>query len=74
MVALRLTLYKEFSANTNSYSVDIQTLVQDDLSESDVRTGLHELVAEDLLIWRGEDIVHLTAAQMRRLSRFYREG
>ncbi|MBV9228492.1 MAG: hypothetical protein JOZ18_04195 [Chloroflexi bacterium] len=73
MVALRLTLYKELSANTHDYSVDIQTLAQDDLSEADVRIGLNELVADGLLSWHGEDVVHLTAAQMRRLSRFYKE-
>ena len=72
-VALRLTQYTTRSSDTNDYVVDIQTLAQDDLSEGDTRLGLNKLVAEGLLSWHGEETVHLTVAQLRRLTRFYRE-
>ncbi len=73
IIALRLTEYGRRSTNTHEYSTDIQTLAQDDLSEGDVRTGLNELVAEGLLHWQGEDSIYLTAAELKRISRFYRE-
>ena len=72
-VALRLTQYTVRSSDTNDYVVDIQTLAQDDLSESDTRLGLNKLVAEGLLSWHGEQTVQLTSAQLKRLMRFYRE-
>src|SRR5436305_2896705 len=72
-VALRLTQYTVRSSDTNDYVVDIQTLAQDDLSEGDARLGLNKLVAEGLLSWHGEETVHLTPAQLKRLLRFYRE-
>jgi hypothetical protein len=78
MIALRLTEYKELSnsklsSETKLYTVDIQTLAQKDLSEDEVRKGLNGLVTEGLLDWHGEDVVHLTTAQMKRLTRFYKE-
>jgi DNA-directed RNA polymerase specialized sigma24 family protein len=73
MIALRLTEYGKRSADTQEYSVDVQMLAQDDLSQEDVRTGLNALATEGLLTWHGEDRVTLSTAQMRRLSRFYRE-
>lgn len=73
LVALRLTECGERIASTNQeVSVDIQTLVQHDLSEDDVRTGLKQLTAEGILNWLEEEIVHLTAVQRKRLARFYK--
>ncbi|HTI12953.1 MAG TPA: hypothetical protein VL461_00070 [Dictyobacter sp.] len=73
MVALRITLYTKHSADKKDYSVEMSSLTQTDLSISDVEQGLHGLVTEGLLSWDGEEIVHLTAAQMKRLARFYKE-
>lgn len=73
MVALRLTVYGRLAVDKSAYAVDIRALAQDDLSEDDVRIGLNELVAEGLLSWSGEEIVRLTPAQMKRLSRYYAE-
>jgi DNA-directed RNA polymerase specialized sigma24 family protein len=72
-VALRLTDYKQLSTATNNDTITIQDLAQGGLSVDDVRAGLKELVAEGLLDWHGEDDLHLTAAQVKRLARFYRE-
>ncbi len=72
MIALRLTEYGIRSADATGYTVDVQTLAQDDLSERQVQTGLNELVAENLLDWSGEGVVHFTVAQKKRLERFYR--
>jgi hypothetical protein len=72
-VALRLSEYKQQEPSGKEYFVDIQTLAQSDLSEHDVRIGLQELVAEGLLDWHGENHIHLTSAQVKRLTRFYRE-
>jgi hypothetical protein len=73
IVALRLCEYKILSHDTHEYSVDLQTLAQDDLSLADVQAGLHELVAEGLLSWNDEESVHLSSAQAKRLTRFYKE-
>jgi hypothetical protein len=73
IVALRLTLYKQHATDSDSYFVALQTLAQDGLSEDNVKTGLSELAAGGLLTWHGEDTVHLTSSQLRRLLRFYRE-
>jgi hypothetical protein len=70
-VALRLTEYTTLT--TKDYTVDIQALVQKDLSESDVRTGLKALASEGLLDWSGEDSVHFNAQQMKRLARYYKD-
>jgi hypothetical protein len=71
MIALRLTQYGTHSADATGYTVDVQTLTQDDLSERQVQTGLKQLVAEGLLDWSGESVVHFTAAQKKHLERFY---
>ncbi|MBE3558017.1 MAG: hypothetical protein IMW89_02190 [Ktedonobacteraceae bacterium] len=73
MVALRLIECKQFDARTGAFSVDISTLTREDLSDASVREGLQQLVAEGLLDWHGEETINLTPAQMKRLSRFYRE-
>ncbi|MFL5628438.1 MAG: RNA polymerase sigma factor [Ktedonobacteraceae bacterium] len=73
LIALRLTEYGERSTQSNGFVVELQTLAQDDLSESDVRTGLNELVTEGLLDWDGDAVVHITSAQMKRLARFYKD-
>jgi ribose 5-phosphate isomerase len=83
MIALRLTSYIKLSSvklsdvklstDSDNYIVDVQALVQQDLSIDDVRKGLHALVSEGLLTWNGEVVVHLSADQIKRLSRFYKE-
>ncbi|HEY4386528.1 MAG TPA: hypothetical protein VGN34_18890 [Ktedonobacteraceae bacterium] len=73
IVALRLCEYKVLSHETHEYTVDLQTLAQNDLSEQDVQVGLKELVAEGLLSWHGEESVHLSSAQIKRLTRYYKE-
>lgn len=72
-VALRLTEYGLQNAASHLFEVSIDTLAQDDLTADDVRQGLTGLVAGGLLDWHGEQIVHLSAAQRKRLSRYYRE-
>ncbi len=72
-VALRLCEYKVLSQETHEYTVNLQALAQQDLSENDVRTGLNELVTEGLLSWHGEESVYLSSAQSKRLTRFYKE-
>jgi hypothetical protein len=73
MVALRLTQYTKQSAEGKAYTVDVTTLAQGDLSIVEVQQGLHELVREGLLQWDGEETVDLTAGQLKRLLRFYRD-
>ncbi len=73
IVALRLTEYGVQSTHPDEFVVDMQTLAQQDLTESDVRTGLNQLVAEGLLDWHGDSVVHITSTQMKQLTRFYRE-
>lgn len=73
VIALRLSEYKQQTSTGKEYSVELRTLAQNDLSDHDVRVGLQELVAEGLLDWHGEDHIRLTAAQVKRLARFYRE-
>ncbi len=72
IIALRLTQYGVRSTDGTGYTVDVQALAQDNLSEREVRTGLNELVVEGLLDWSGTAAVHFTAAQKKRLERFYR--
>ncbi|GAC1385228.1 MAG: hypothetical protein NVS4B7_08320 [Ktedonobacteraceae bacterium] len=73
MIALRLTKYGAHSTGSDEFFVDIQTLAQDDLSESDVRTGLNQLIAEGLLEKNDGNVVRITSAQMKRLTRFYKD-
>lgn len=72
-IALRLTKYATRAATTNDYTVDVHTLAQQDISEQHVRSSLKQLVEEKVLNWQGEDVVHLTTAQMKQLTRFYKE-
>jgi DNA-directed RNA polymerase specialized sigma subunit, sigma24 homolog len=73
-IAVRITMYTERSSDKTMYAADIHTLAQDDLSLPDVRSGLEGLVHEGMLDWKGEEIVSLTPAQLKRLSRFYRDN
>jgi hypothetical protein len=83
IIALRLTSYIKLSSvklsdvklstDSDDYIVDVQALIQQGLSIDDVRKGLHALVSEGLLTWNGEVVVHLSAGQIKRLSRFYKE-
>ena len=75
MVALRLTLYSKANRvdSTEVYCVNVATLAQQDLNPDQVRAGLHDLQREGLLTWNGSDSVHLTSAQMKRLTHFYKE-
>ena len=71
IIALRLTQYK--AVTSGKISVELQTLAQHNLSLAEVRQGLAELTREGLVDWRDEDVVQLTADQVKRLARFYRE-
>ena len=74
VIALRLTLYTQYSKEQKQYNVDIQTLAQSDLSVADVQKGLQGLVREGMLVWHElETVIHLSDAQMKRLTRFYKE-
>jgi hypothetical protein len=73
MVAIRLIEYGTRSSGTGNMSVPIRTLVQDDLSLREVQTGLQHLVNAGLLDWRGEEMVEVTPAQQRGLTRFYED-
>jgi DNA-directed RNA polymerase specialized sigma24 family protein len=73
LVALRLTKYGEHSTDTDEVSVDIKTLATDNLSEWEVQKGLMHLVRVGLLEWHGEEIVHFSSVQLKRLARFYDE-
>src|SRR5712691_1444525 len=73
MVALRLTEYRIQSSNADEVLVGLQTLMQHDLTELEAQTGLRQLVAEGLLDWHGGEVVRLTVAQQKRLTRFYQE-
>jgi hypothetical protein len=72
-VALRLTEYTTLTAHEDGYTVDIQTLAGDDLTCADVHIALRELVVEGLLTWHNDTTVHISRAQAKRLSRFYKE-
>jgi hypothetical protein len=60
-------------ASEKQYTVTFSTLAQSDLSDDEVRKGLQRLVDEGLLTWQGEEDISLSAAQIKRLSRFYEE-
>ncbi len=72
-IALRLTKYATRATVTNGYTVNVLTLAQQDIPEPDVRSGLKQLVEEKVLDWQGEDVIHLTIAQMKQITRFYKE-
>lgn len=75
MIALRLTEYGVRPTNSQEFVVAIQTLAQDDLSQNDLRTGLSELMLEGY-IDDGQDLdaIRISAAQMKRLQRFYKDA
>jgi hypothetical protein len=69
-VALRLTECTDLVKKKDT--VQIQTLVGADLSESDIHMGLQALTTEGLLNWDGEDDLRLTLDQAKRLARYYK--
>ncbi|HEX7734057.1 MAG TPA: hypothetical protein VF458_04320 [Ktedonobacteraceae bacterium] len=73
MLAIRITEYGTESSGTDELSVPIQTLTQRDLSLREVQTGLQHLTRAGLLNWQGEEVIHLTPAQRKLLTRFYEE-
>ena len=73
MMALRITEYGAHLTGSDELTVTISTLAQDDLAEDEVRMGLKQLVSEGLLHWHGEQIVRCSAAQEKRLARYYEE-
>ena len=73
MVAIRLTEYGSQSGGGGSVSVPLQTLAQDDLSLREVQTGLQHLANAGLLDWHGEEMVRMTPAQQKGLTRFYED-
>ncbi len=73
LVALRLTEYRQIYTGTDELLVDIKAIVYERLSEEDVRTGLHHLARIGLLIWHGEEVVHITSDQSKHLAHFYEE-
>ena len=70
-VALRLTEYTTLTMKGSA--VNIQALTQEDLSENDMREGLKALASEGLLNWSGEDDIRVTADQVKRLTRYYKD-
>jgi hypothetical protein len=72
-VAVRLTIHTERISDKTLYATDVQALAQGDLSLDDVRKGLQGLVHENMLDWHGEDTVYVTSAQLKRLTRFYKD-
>jgi len=73
MIAIRLTEYGTQFSRTGSVSVPLQTLTQDDLSLREVQTGLQHLAHAGLLDWHGEEVVTVTLAQQKGLTRFYED-
>lgn len=72
-VALRLIQCGEQNPDTKDFSVDMHLLVDDRLTESDVRAGLRRLTEENVLAWHDEEHVVVTASQMKHLQRYYKE-
>ncbi|HEY0757138.1 MAG TPA: hypothetical protein VGD98_24505 [Ktedonobacteraceae bacterium] len=73
MLAIRITEYGAESSGADELSVPLQTLTQKDLSLREVQTGLQHLRRAGLLNWQGEEVVNLTLAQRKLLTRFYEE-
>ena len=71
-LALRLTEYATQSTPSSDYMVTCETLVQNNLSEEDVRHGLHQLEQEGFISWNGEETVRLSKEQVKQLTRYYR--
>lgn len=72
-IALRLIECKVPAPNKQGSVVSLQALIHDDLTEEHVRTALHQLATEGLLEWDETDEIYLSAPQLKRLARFYRE-
>ncbi|WP_376796193.1 hypothetical protein [Thermogemmatispora sp.] len=79
VVALRLTEYETWLSSerkkeaAGEVAVPIQELARAGLTLSEVKQGLRQLAFEGLLNWHeGDEIVHLDAARLRRLARYYR--
>lgn len=73
MVAIRLTEYETQSDRSGEITVPVQTLLQENLSLKEVQMGLRHLANAGLLEWKGEEIVYITPAQLKQLTRFYEE-
>jgi len=73
MVAIRLTEYETQSNKSAEVAVSVQTLTQDNLSLREVQTGLRYLTNAGLLNWQGEEVIRITSAQQKLLTRFYEE-
>ncbi len=70
VVALRLTEYKSSGAD---HTIPLEALARDGLTLEEVRRGLKQLALEGLLHWDEQaEAVHLDAAQLRRLARYYK--
>ena len=74
-LALRLSEYGQRTATSDKF-VDIEALTRNeegklDLSKDEVKKGLKQLVVGGLLHWSGEDVVHLTSSEAKRLGRYY---
>lgn len=72
IVSLRLSQYNVSTTDSHEVVVDIKTLMQDNLSAQEVKTGLKQLMAGGLLDWHDEEVIHLTTAQKKRLEHFYK--
>ena len=44
-----------------------------DISEREVIAALEYLISRNLLDWKGEDTIRFSAAQGKRIARFYEE-
>ncbi|WP_069805194.1 hypothetical protein [Thermogemmatispora onikobensis] len=78
IVALRLTEYEALlSSRSNEaageVAVPVQDLARKGLTLAEIKQGLRQLAFEGLLDWHdGDEVVHLDAARLRRLARYYR--
>ncbi len=73
-LALRLIQCGQQKTGTKEVTVDIYTLLDDKLTESDVKDGLRHLTQENVLDWHDEERVVISASQLKQLQRYYREG
>lgn len=73
MIAIRLTEYRADSSGTGELAVSLSSLAQHGLSLREVETGLQHLERVGLLNWKGAEVIHLTPAQQKQLTRFYEE-
>ena len=73
MVAIRLIEYETYADGVSELQVPLQALMQEDLSLKDVQTGLQHLTNVGLLDWKNEEVVSLTSAQRKQLTRFYED-